>query len=381
MERPCAQDRELPELDLLLVARHRFGGCPPLGDWQMARALGTGHRVLYVEPPRVLRRVPGARPRGVDRRPGISQAGEGLHVFRPTVLPGASRRATAPLNDRLLWPQLARASRAVFADDPVLLSFDPLRGTLDGVPRSAFVYWRRDSFADLRSRTAALLARREKAVMAAADLVSCVSGTLVAGARRATSRTPVVLIPNGCDFEHFSLPRPRPPGFPAGRPVLGFVGGSFWRLDGSLIAGVADARPDWTLLLVGDTDHPVPRRPNILRRGYVEYQQIPAWMQHLDVAIIPYDQALEFNRASFPLKALEHLAAGVPVVSTAIPSLQRFTPHIRTATGVSAFVAAVEQAIDEGPSPETCREIAAANSWTLRAEALVGAIRGAVQRP
>lgn len=359
-------------LAILLVARHPYGGRPPLGDWQMARALGRHHRVLYVEPPAVVRSWQGWR----TRYPELRTTSDGVTVMRPTALPGATRRRTAWLSDAWLSRQIQAESVRLFGTaKPVLLCFDPLRGTLNGVNRAFTVYWRRDRLADLAiSRRREFLEVRDARLLAASDLVSCTARTLVREAESLT-RGAVRYIPNGCEAEHFRAPRERPPRFPPTEPVIGFVGGAFWRLDRGLIDHAAAARPNWTFLFVGDDRSSISSRPNVRQLGYVDYDQIPAYMQHVDVGIIPYDLDLPFNLGSFPIKAYEYLAAGVPVVSTAMPALTSLEPFVRLASDPDDFVGHIETALAQGPGHDACRRLAAENTWSDRAEQLTSEIR------
>jgi teichuronic acid biosynthesis glycosyltransferase TuaH len=365
-------DPKYEPLDLMLVARHRFGGYPPLGDWQMGRALARRHRVLYVDPPdiRLSRNRTRRPPEGVSLlHPEVRQAAETMWVARPTVLPGAGRAGTAGLSDALLSHQLNDVAAQVFAASPVVVSFDPARGGLRGVRRSLLAYWRRDSFADHLGLRARWLGRREARVLQAANVVSCVSQPLVDDTR-GRGHSSVHLIPNGCDAAHFAVARQRPPSLPDTPVTLGFVGGLWWRLDAPLIRGVAKLRPDWAIVLVGGEDHLGIDEPNVHRFPFVDYADIPAWMQHFDVGFVPYATTLDFNRASFPLKAFEFLAAGVPVVGTSLPAFSGLEPFVRSADTPEEVVGAVEEALRDGPDPERCRAEAARNTWDERAERL-----------
>jgi teichuronic acid biosynthesis glycosyltransferase TuaH len=361
-------------LDILLIARHPFGGHPPLGDWQMARALHhRGHHVLYVEPPVVV--GPGRRALlGSLKRPAFREVEARLHVLTPTVVPGATRPITAGMSDRLVARQVAAATGELFANVPVLLTFDPLRGVLPGVARRLTVYWRRDRLADLEiSPTAAWLAQRDRELLGAADLVSCTARPLLDESRRWSDGV-VIYIPNGCEVQHFARPRHRPSDMPDGRVVLGFVGGAFWRLDLGLLADLTAQRPEWQLVMIGDDRLSLPDRANIHRVPYLPYDDVPAWMQHLDVGLIPYDTDIAFNHGSFPIKAFEYLASGVPVVSTMLPAIEGLEPWVRRADDRDAFIDAIDVALEEGPSAASCVELASRNTWSARAEELEFAI-------
>lgn len=363
---------------VLLVAGTRFGGSPPLGDWQLARALASRRPTLFVEAPLFLHRTP-----ALPRWPAAREAAPGLSVVRPVAPPGANRLRYAALADRVLDAQLRRSADTILGPRRVTITFDPRRGELRGVPADATVYWRRDRLAarPRRSQERAHVAARDRRLMLSADLVTGVSPPLVEEATALGARA--VLVPNGVDVEHFASPAAPPSDAPVrdARPVLGFAGGLNHRVDLDLLAGIADARPGWIIVLVGEVLAPPPRRPNVIAVGRRSYTELPGWLQRFDVGLVPY-RTDPFNVASSPLKVYEYLAAGRPVVSTPLPALDGLAPYVRTAADVAGFVGALEAAMADGPSGDACLRIAAANSWDTRVrllEACIDQVLGATQ--
>lgn len=363
-------------MHLVLVARHPYGGHPPLGDWQMARALAEYVPVLYVDPPVFSVRDAGAA--WADPRRHTTVVDEQLSVLRPWATPRADNPLAAPVNDVVFERQVEAASRAVADGRPVLVTFDPRRGTLRRVERDALVYWRRDRLSALRGvRHTTALARRDEQLVRSADLVAAPTTGLVEDAH--TRGTPGVHVPNGCDVAHFSAPRSRPAALPDDGPVVGFAGGAPWRIDTALVDALARARPDWRVVLLGCRDWDGPTLPdNVTLVDYRPYAEVPAWLQGFDVGIVPYDTSLTFNRDSFPLKAFEYLAAGRPVVSTSLPALAGLAPQVTLADTPGEFADAVDRALEHGPAPDDCRALAAGNSWDQRARRLLGQL-GAVE--
>src|SRR4051794_8722207 len=104
-------------------------------------------------------------------------------------------------------------------------------------------------------------------------------------------------------------------------PRLGFFGVVDERMDLDLLAGLADARPAWQLVVVGPVAKidpaSLPRRPNIHYLGPRPYEALPDYLGGWDVAIMPFARN-EATRFISPTKTLEYLAAGRPVVSTSI---------------------------------------------------------------
>jgi glycosyltransferase involved in cell wall biosynthesis len=152
-------------------------------------------------------------------------------------------------------------------------------------------------------------------------------------------RDGVHLFPSGVDVEHYvparALRAPRP------RPVAGYVGVVDERLDLGLIAGLADALPDWEIRLVGPVTKidpaDLPYRPNLVLAGKVPYDELPSVMASFDVALMPF--ALnDATRSISPTKTLEYLVAGLPVVSTRVPDVvSDFGAFVHLADGAEAF--------------------------------------------
>ena len=96
-----------------------------------------------------------------------------------------------------------------------------------------------------------------------------------------------------------------------------------------------------------------------------------------DVGLVPYGIS-RFNIGSFPLKTLEYLAAGLPVVSTPLPGVEWLaSDDVRVADGPEAFSAAVRSVLGAGRTESDDRrrrEFAAAHSWDRRAAAFAEAL-------
>jgi glycosyltransferase involved in cell wall biosynthesis len=108
------------------------------------------------------------------------------------------------------------------------------------------------------------------------------------------------------------------------RPVAGYVGVIDERLDLDLIAGLAQALPDWEIRMVGPVAKvdpaTLPRAANITYPGPALYTDLPQVMAGFDVALMPFAMN-EATRSISPTKTLEYLAAGLPVVSTRVPDV------------------------------------------------------------
>ncbi|MDZ8085876.1 MAG: UDP-galactopyranose mutase [Nostoc sp. DedQUE12b] len=136
-------------------------------------------------------------------------------------------------------------------------------------------------------------------------------------------------------------------------PRLGFFGVIDERMDIELLAGIAEARPDWHLVIIGPVvkidPANLPQHENIHYLGGRDYKDLPAYLAGWDLAMLPFARN-ESTRFISPTKTPEYLAAGRPVVSTSIRDVVR--PYgesklVRIADTVSEFVTAAELAMQE----------------------------------
>ncbi len=164
--------------------------------------------------------------------------------------------------------------------------------------------------------------------------------------------------PSSVDGAHFAKARGNvaPPADQSGIPAprLGFYGVIDERMDLELLGALADAHPEWSIVMVGPVvkvdPADLPRRANIHYLGGKGYDQLPAYLAGWDVALMPF-AINESTRFISPTKTPEYLAGGRPVVSTAIVDVRR---HYGDLDGVivadthEAFIAGCERALALG---------------------------------
>jgi glycosyltransferase involved in cell wall biosynthesis len=99
-------------------------------------------------------------------------------------------------------------------------------------------------------------------------------------------------------------------------------------------------------------------------------------MHRAAVGLVPFDVRREGERLSgvMPLKLLEYLAAGLPVVSTALPEIERLRSPARIADTPDDFVTLVATAIDQSSSPDAARAFARQHDWRARYRQLTSTI-------
>lgn len=214
----------------------------------------------------------------------------------------------------------------------------------------------------------------EVALLSEADLVVIHSQTL--WDRKALHARKAIRAPNGVDYLRFATPCPEPPELAnVPRPRLGYVGWLKQQLDWSLLEALAERHPEWSWVLLGPVKpdpelvaiiERIRRRPNVYLFGAKPAPDLAAYVQHLDVALLPYVRD-GYTQNIYPMKLHEYLAAGCPVVGSPIRSLLPYRGVIGIANGVDGWSQALGEALDpRSRDPEVVarrREVARKHDW------------------
>jgi protoporphyrinogen oxidase/glycosyltransferase involved in cell wall biosynthesis len=340
--------------------------------------LAQHHPVLFVEEPVY-----------DDDGPFIDQSSPApnITVYRPhtPVHAGGFHDDQIPLLQPLL------AGMVPPGEAPIAWFYTPMAvPLLQGLNPGLVVYDCMDELASFKNPPKQLL-QRESALLNLAELVFCGGPSLYEAKRNRNPNTHC--FPSSVDVAHFGQARDPGLSHPAqaaiGHPRLGFFGVIDERFDTSLVAALADAHPEWQVVLVGPVlkidPGQLPQRPNIHYLGQQPYQALPQFLAGWDVCLLPF--ALnEATRFISPTKVLEYMAAGLPVVSTPIADVARpYGGLVAIAEGAGQFVAACEAALAMAPAARAAmqaqmREVVASTSWDRTARQMLDLVAAAPRR-
>jgi UDP-galactopyranose mutase len=326
--------------------------------------------VLYVEEP-------------VDAGPeadgwALSRPAGEVLVARPR-LRGLERRSTdeieqaisALLRDLVVVEEVAR---------PVAWLYTPMALPLvQAVDPSLVVYDCMDELSLFLGAPPELV-RREAELLARADLVFTGGASLYEAKRERHPR--VFCFPSSVDAAHFGQARPgatlEEPADQAALPSprLGFFGVLDERLDLTVVHALAEARPDWQIVMVGPTvkiDQAVlPPGANIHYLGQRPYGQLPSYLSGWDVCLLPFARN-DATRFISPTKTLEYMAAERPIVGTRIADVVRsYADIVYLADEPMEFVRACERALAAPQEEREARvsagqKVLARTSWDATA--------------
>lgn len=260
------------------------------------------------------------------------------------------------------------------------------------VPSACTVYDCMDELANFRFAPPQLL-ELERELLEASDVVFTGGYSLYEAKK---DRHPNIHpFPSSVDRNHFAqaramdavpddqhmLPRPR----------FGFYGVVDERMDLDMIAALADAHPEWSIVMVGPVvkidPADLPQRANIHYLGGKSYDELPVYLGGWDVALMPF-AINDSTKFISPTKTPEYLAGGRPVVSTPITDVIRHYSELEAvfiADGPQAFIKACEDALalargDDEWLKEV--DVKLANlSWDITYARMAGLVREAIKVP
>jgi glycosyltransferase involved in cell wall biosynthesis len=333
-------------------------------------------RVLFVEPAAdpVFDLWSRRRP-ALPRLRTVSKDGR-LRAFRP--LKPVPRRLGS-IADRGLLAQVRLVARTIGFSRPTLWINDVTYAPL--IERTGWpsLYDVTDDWllAPFPPREIERLLRLDALALAGANQVVVCSPSLVAsrGAERA-----VTLIPNGVDVEHFRRPQPRPADLPP-EPTAVYVGTLHEaRLDVELVAETAHDLPHLQVVLVGPdalaakSQALLSTQPNVHVLGPRPYEDVPGYLQHADVVIVPH-VVTPFTESLDPIKAYECRAIDTPTVATPVGGFRDLHSPIWVVEP-RLFTRRVRDLLVEGERPHErgpLEEI----SWSRRANAFEATLAAA----
>ncbi|MFC5500797.1 glycosyltransferase [Lysinimonas soli] len=344
----------------------------PGTDRRLVAALARQGRVVWIDPPvSVLRRRRNALPGFISQpQDGVTR----IQTFGP---PGLTRPIVRVLSRLIVARRIRSALHNLGVIPEIVVLAASNRRFPREVPGLRVLYVTDDwvGGAGLMGLSPTDTEKTLRRNAHEADLILAISPALADVVATQTGARRVDVLANGTEpVEHLFAPAP------AGSPAI-LIGQLNERLDIGILEELA--RADVPLMVVGpraDRDPTFGRRldavlaaPKVDWLGARPYDDLADLMASASVGVTPYADS-PFNRSSFPLKTLQYLGAGLPVVSTDIPAA-----HWLNAEGVDIadspvdFVARVRGRIAEGRTSDGDRKrhaFARNHTWDARAARL-----------
>jgi glycosyltransferase involved in cell wall biosynthesis len=376
-ERTADAAKALRGRDILCFSHDWTGD--PLSKTHLMRVLSRDNRILWVNS--IGNRTPTASKADIGRAfkklrsftEPIREPEPNIFVLNPLVVPAYGNQRVRRFNEKFLRGQVRRAMRKLGFKAPVNMVFNPAAAIIAGkLGEAQLIYYCVDEYTAFTGVGAASLAVQEEELCRKADLV------IVSAEKLYDSKSPfnpnTHLIRHGVDFTHFAKaldPATKVPDEIANlpRPIIGFHGLIADWVDLQLMTQVARHFSNGSVVMVGKSTTDTTKfeaEPNVHLLGRKPYETLPAYCKGFDVAVNPFT-INELTLNANPLKVREYLAAGLPVISTAIPEVE-VLGTCRIGHDAAGFIAEIEAALkNPGPSVEQS-EAVRAESWEARVD-------------
>ena len=172
-------------------------------------------------------------------------------------------------------------------------------------------------------------------------------------------------------------------------PRLGYFGVIDERIDTGLLRAMAEAHPEWQIVMVGPVvkidPAALPRNPNIHYFGQRTYSELPSYLAGWDVCLLPFARN-NSTRFISPTKTLEYMAARKSIVSTPITDVaEPYGEIVYLGEGPETFVNACERALaapaaDRAARRAKMREVLSRTSWDRTVASMQEEIRKAIEK-
>jgi FemAB-related protein (PEP-CTERM system-associated) len=305
----------------------------------------------------------------------LRQVGENMWVLAPVMLPVIGNGVLGRLNIKRTLMTIRRATRRLEMNRPIFWSSIPTVADYVGhLDEAAVVYYVTDDYHLWPGGDSENIKLADRRLTERADLIFPCSEALVTSHRSETGRT--ILLPHGVDFDHFSQQSDEPQQLrDIPHPRACFSGLIYEKIDQQSLYTLVTQMPELQLVMIGPVKTNVDRlaaKPNVHFLGPKPYQELPAYLQAMDVLLLPYvvDDSL---RSSGPVKIRECLATGKPTAARRLPDLEGLADLIHLYDEPANLIPAVRSAM-AAASPELSarmRHRVRGESWDSRVEIIM----------
>ena len=301
----------------------------------------------------------------------LSKQGQKVQYINTDMHPHHRQRTTLAVNEKLILhphhtPLTSLECDILYSSYPPLFldvhrqcpNLFSIFDSLDEPTEGYFSYWNKNNayYASLQR----------------ADLVLTTAKTLYDKAKDYNDN--VIMVPNGCDFDYFNTPQPKPIEYNnITGPIVLYSGALAPWVDIELIIQSALTYPKYTFVVIGvEIDRKLPVLPNLIYLGHQPYERVASFIQHSNVCIIPFLTGQSEVKGCNPIKMYEYLACGKPIVSTEMAETMEYCEYWSN----DNFIENIQKSIEENTICKTNKriEIAKENSWTKRVNTILKAI-------
>lgn len=361
----------------------------------------NGNRVIFIENTGIrtptINDIPRIKKRVLNwfrSTKGFRKETDNLFIYSPIALPFPYSKIARWINRKMMLNPLKQWMKAMDFHDVIMWTFLPTGIALDIInelDKKLLIYYYIADFNALADRPAKLR-RTEESLFKKCDLVFAQNEELAENCKKINPN--VHIFPFGVNtkmFEDFlsRTPKKSPKELENIKgPVIGYVGGLHKHIDLTLLKYLAQAHPDWSIVLLGPKQADISlieKIQNIIFLGQKDFSDLPQYIFRFDVCIIPY-LISDYTKTVYPTKLNEYHIMGKPVVSTNLPEVRAFNEVNNNIVAIAGsneeFAAHITEALDSDDRNLAVKraESARKNNWSERIEDMSSLIEAAIKK-
>jgi teichuronic acid biosynthesis glycosyltransferase TuaH len=386
--------------DIIFFSLSRYDDPISFVGFSLAKELAKHNRVFFIEQPFTLKdQLTGATP-AVAKRKQYWKGGQHKYLNDPSfpeklryvvpprmlpvnfLAPGKMYDLLSSWNNNRMYDLIRDLKKENQISSYIFINcFNPfyIERFPDDIKPAVNVYYSVDDISQVEY-TRKHGARKEIEIIKHADV--CFATGLELQRIKALINPKTYYLPNAGDFSLFSkaanevLKKPVELSGSENRKVIGFTGSVEYRTDFDLLKKMVGYHKNKLFVVVGPvyanevSEMGFDQMPNVIFTGARHISELPAYLQYMDVMIIPYRLSV-LTKSIYPLKLNEYLGAGKPVVSTIFSDdIKGFSDVVYLAEDHAQFLEMIDMAIGED-SEERKRlrmQFASRNTWAARVE-------------
>lgn len=192
----------------------------------------------------------------------------------------------------------------------------------------------------------------------------------------------VKLITNGCDYNHFhNNINDIPCDLVMDKPIIGYYGAIASWFDYDLIKDISKTNK-YNIVLIGqiyDETYKLNNMnelSNVYYLGKKDYDELPKYLSHFDVCIIPF-KINEITLSTSPVKLFEYMAGGKPIVTTDLPECRKYKSILIGKNNIE-FIEKLDDALKLKENTEYLKLLdkeALENDWKEKVEEIIDFIK------
>ncbi|MCF6218078.1 MAG: glycosyltransferase [Gammaproteobacteria bacterium] len=313
---------------------------------------------------------------------GENEEQKNIHVITPITIPLFKYSLVRWINRQILKRLFRKAYLHYNIAEPYVITACPSTTVvLDDLPAKVKAYYCADEYASIAGMDATLVQQLEDKLLKQVEVVLVTARALQE--QKQSKHEHVYYLPHGVDYPHFckalQFSRETPHEMKLfSRPIVGFVGLIGEHIDLDLLNYTAKELPEYSFVMIGPVEEgiEVPQAGNIHYLGMKPFDELPQYIAHFDVAILPYANTRR-NQFANPTKVREYLAAGSPVVCTNQQEVKNIDSAVFVATTADEFVSEIRKVVAGGylPSKQAISDTMKNQTWSARSAEMISYLK------